>query len=313
MATRDWDSTFSQWARPPSKTERTRCDNAVKIIRNAIESHQTLGAELRRGLIMLFLQGSYRNRVNVRADSDVDVGVLYTGSFFARYPAGYSRASFGHGQATYTYSEFKGDLERALIDYLGAAAIQRGNKSIKLRETSYHVEADVAPFFEHQWYFDPHRDPFPGVELRPDNDPSERVINYPEALFSGWPKEHYENGRDKNDTTRRRYRGTVRILKKLRNEMEDSGCSVAKPIPGYLLECLVWNTPNSRFEKYQWDDRVQAVLVYLWSNTKDRDSCGTWREVDGIKYLFHVSQAWNLTQAHTFIDAAWDYVGFRGS
>ena len=311
MATRYWEETFVEWAQSPGKAERTRCDNAIGIIRNAINGHEVLGTALRRGEIKVFLQGSYRNRVNVRADSDVDVGVLYTESFFARYPEGYSGESFGHVDASYTYGQFKDDLEQALVNYLGASMVRRGNKSIRLRETSYHVEADAAAFFEHRRYFAKGRPPLPGVELRPDDKPWQGVVNFPEALFEGWPNAHYENGRDKNQATRRRYRGMVRILKKVRNEMDDAGYQAAKGIPGYLLECLTWNAPNSQFGHDSWDRRVQNVLSYLWSNTKEDNSCKDWREVDDVKYLFHTSQPWSRAQAHAFIDAAWDYVGVR--
>ena len=34
--TQDWESTFSQWAGPPAKTEEQRCENAINAIRNAI-------------------------------------------------------------------------------------------------------------------------------------------------------------------------------------------------------------------------------------------------------------------------------------
>lgn len=305
----DWEAALRQWARSPSQTERTRCDNAIRIIRNAIDAHWRLGPELRAHRIKVFTQGSYRNRVNVRADSDVDVGVLYSGAFFAQYPAGYDASYFRHVTATYTYQEFKDDLEGALIDRLGSTMVTRGNKSIRLRETSYHVEADAAPFFQHFWYLDPNRQPIPGVELRPDNRPLLRVVNYPEALFSGWPNEHYENGLEKNTATHRRYRGLVRILKNLRNKMDEAGSPAAKAVPGYLLECLTWNAPNASFASYTWSARVQAVLRYLWSSTMDEASCQAWREVDNIKLLFGPHQAWSRAQAHAFLDTAWDYVG----
>ena len=306
--TNNWESTFSQWAQSPGDAEQTRSDNAIKIIRNAIDRHVTLGPRLRSNSIKLFVQGSYRNRVNVRKDSDVDVGVLYKGTFFADYPAGYDRTSFDHVAATYSYRDFKNDIERALIDYLGEGMLTRGNKSIKVRETSYHVEADVAPFFEYRRYIDAAQPPIPGVELRPDNG-HKRVINFPEALFPAWPKEHYENGRDKNDATHRRYRGLVRILKNIRNRMEDSGYALATPIPGYLLECLTWNAPERCFSPSTWTARAQEVFSYLWSSTKHDASCIDWKEVDGIKPLFHSTQDWRRDQAHSFIDAARRYVG----
>ena len=309
--TRDLETTLSQWALSPSQSEQTRCDNAIKVVRNAINADETLGSKLREGLIKPFVQGSYRNRVNVRADSDVDVGVLYTGSFFADYPAGHGPSSFRHEPATYTFRQFKDDLERALIAYLGAPMVTRGNKAFKIRETSYHVKADAAPFFEHHLYTSLAAPAIPGVELRPDDYPDRRIINFPEALFSTWPNEHYENGRDKNRATYRRYRGIVRILKKVRNEMDESGHAVAKPIPGYLVECLTWNTPNACFDGYTWDARVQTVVAYLWSVTKDGTICSSWREVDNIKLLFDGLQPWTREQAHSFIDAARDYIGIR--
>ena len=188
----DWEATFTNWAQSPSLTEQTRCDNAVQIIRNAIGRHNVLGATLRSRSIRVFVQGSYRNRVNVRADSDVDVGVLYADSFFGMYPEGCDRESWGIAAATYRYGQFKDDLQQALSEYLGSPMVTRGNKSIKIRETSYHVEADAAPFFEHRTYSA--RDTYvPGVALRPDNS-ALPVVNYPEALFPSWPMEHYENG-----------------------------------------------------------------------------------------------------------------------
>ena len=129
----------------------------------------------------------------------------------------------------------------------------------------------------------------------------------------GWPSTplHYENSVSKNDDTSRRFKGAVRILKKIRNEMEESGSSSAKAIPGYLLECMIWNVPNAAFTGSTWDVRIQAMLQHIWSNTKDDTRCKSWCEVDDIKYLFHVSQPWTRQATHTFIDEACSYVGVR--
>ena len=133
---------------------------------------------------------------------------------------------------------------------------------------------------------------------------------FPERLLDYWPQTplHYENGNSKNTATSRHYRGLVRILKKIRYELEDAGSSSAKAIPGYLLECMTWNAPNETFAGATWSARVQAVLLYLWNNTKDDEACKTWLEVDGIKYLFHSSQPWTRAAANAFILQAWSYV-----
>ena len=142
---------------------------------------------------------------------------------------------------------------------------------------------------------------------------SHRIENYPERLVDYWPSSplHYENGIAKNDQTSRRFKGIVRILKKLRIELEDAGNAAAAAIPGYLVECLVWNSPNWCFGHNSWEDRVQSVLRYLWQNTQEPGLCDKWCEVDDIKYLFHVLQPWTRAKAHAFIDSTWDYVGVK--
>ena len=301
---RDWESAFSFWAQPPSKTEEQRSENAIRGIRNAVNS----SSKLNQRRIKVFIQGSYRNRVNVRQDSDVDLGVMLYDSFLAEYPEGKTRADFGNIPGDYPYPQFKNELEEALVNRFGRASVKRGNKAFNIRENTYHVEADVVPVFEFRQYWEGgnYR---AGVALVTDQD--RRIENYPERLVEYWPSTplHYENGNSKNTATRRRYRGLVRILKKIRNEMEDADFSSAKAVPGYLLECLCWNVPDAAFTGSTWDARVRAVLVDLWNKTKDDASCNSWCEVDGIKYLFRSSQPWTRAAAHAFIFDAWDYVG----
>jgi tRNA nucleotidyltransferase (CCA-adding enzyme) len=75
---RDWESTFSTWATGPSVSEQQRAENAENMIRSAIKN----SSKLQSRDIKVFTQGSYRNRVNVRKDSDVDVGILCYDTYF---------------------------------------------------------------------------------------------------------------------------------------------------------------------------------------------------------------------------------------
>ena len=304
--TRDWEKTFAFWAQSPGKTEQKRCENAVRAIRNAVDR----SSRLSKRNIRVFPQGSYRNRVNVRKESDVDVGVMCHDYFLSEYPHGKGNSDFGIVDVDYSFRRFKDELEEALVDYFGREAVHRGNKAFDIRENSYHVEADVAPFFEFRQYFES-RNYRCGVALAPDR--GGRVETYPERLLTSWPNInlHYENGVAKNDRTGKRYKGVVRVFKSLRNEMCGLGYASAKPIPGFLLECMVWNAPNNCFGHSTWDGDVQAVMLHLWSNTKDDDSCSNWCEVNNVKYLFHPSQPWTREQAHAFINDAWTYIGVR--
>jgi len=297
---RNWEQVFRVWGRPPSETEVDRCNNAVTVVKNAIRSYvgfATLDIEV-------FAQGSYRNGTNVRADSDVDVCVCCRDVCYSDLPDGVTNADVGLVDATYTYGEFKNDVEAALIAYLGQDAVSRGNKAFDLHENSYRVDADVVPTFEHRRY---RRKPgggfdyLSGTELRPDR--GDRIIN--------WHHQNYTNGTDKNGRTRQRFKKMVRVLKHLRNEMADNGVAAAKPIPSYLIECLVWNVPDPEFGHDMYSDDVRSILVSLYGSTKEHARCSEWGEVNELKYLFRTSQPWTQEEANSFVVAAWDYIGFE--
>ena len=295
--TRDWEAQFRDWAKPPGKTEEDRCNNAASAIRNAIKASDKLRA---RG-VSVFAQGSYRNNTNVRQDSDVDIGILCTDTFFFDLPQGTTRETFGMGPATYGYDQYKNEVEAALMNYFGRAAVTRGNKAFDIHETSYHVEADVAPFFEHRRY-SADGTYLEGVELRTDRE-GNRIIN--------WPEQHYANGCWKNNETRTRFKGIVRVLKALSNEMTEQRVS-GGDIPAFLIVCLVWNVPNDRFQNSTYTADVKAALVFLYEHTKTDDLCWEWREVSELKYLFRPAQKWTRAQANAFTVAAWNYAGLGG-
>lgn len=295
MLSRDWERAFRSWAGGPGSTEERHCENALNAVRDAIAN----SASLRIRDTEVFLQGSYRNRVNIRQDSDVDIGILCRDTFYHDLPDGQSADRYGFFPADYSYPQFKNEVEQALMNHFGRPSVHRGNKAFDIKENTYRVDADVAPFFEHRRYVAPGRY-HEGVELRPDK--GGRVIN--------WPKQHYDNGVSKNGTTSRRYKRIVRILKQIRNEMEDNRIATSKPVPGFLLECLVWNVPSDHFGNITYHADVRAALAFLFNNTMADSECSEWVEVSEFKYLFHSSQRWTRPQVHAFTDSAWDYIGF---
>ena len=100
---RDWESSFSLWAAPPSDTEQERCERVIRAIRTAVAR----SAKLQSRNILVFTQGSFRNRVNVRQESDVDVGVMLYDYFLAQYPEGKGNSDFGNYDVNYPFSQFK--------------------------------------------------------------------------------------------------------------------------------------------------------------------------------------------------------------
>jgi hypothetical protein len=293
---RDWESTFSGWAQPPGTTEQQRCANAERAIREAIAASD----KLNRRDIKVFVQGSYRNRVNVRQESDVDIGILCRDTFYFGLPEGRTREEFGlNTPATYGYAQFKNEVEEALVAHFGHAAVHRGNKAFDVRANSYRVDADVAPFFEYRRYTAPgswHE----GVKLLPDN--GGEVIN--------WPEQHYANGVAKNDRTSKAFKGVVRIFKRLCLEMREAGIPVAEETCGFLLECMTYNAPDGDFGSVSWHSRGRTVLAHLFNSTRTESDCSKWVEVSGLKWLFY-GQKWTWQQAHDWTAQAWEFIGYE--
>lgn len=294
---RDWESIFKSWATGPGKSEEERCENAVRGIRAAIAASPAL----QHRQTEVFVQGSYGNRVNVRRESDVDVGVVCRDTFFFDLPYGMSTSHFGIiSPPEYLYERFKNDIGEALVSRFGASAVQRGNKAFDVKDNTYRVDADVAPFFEHRVYL-PGGRYHQGVALLTDR--GERIVN--------WPDQHYRNGVAKNDRTQRRYKRVVRILKRLTIEMEASGAVREGRVPGFLIECLSYNVGDDHFGCDSYLATVRAVLAEIYHAGCPGGGGDRWSEASELKMLFGVQQAWILDDARDWAVAAWNYLGFE--
>ena len=294
-----WETTFESWGQPPSQAEQEKCENAELAVKKAIAASTVLA----KHNVEVFAQGSYANRTNVRQDSDVDICVLCTDVCFTMLMDGLTDTDVGLTSHPYTYLQFKDEVQKALVNSFGRAAVSRGNKAFDIHANSHRIDADVVPCFEHIRYFrwaDSSIGENHGTELRPDN--GGRVIN--------WPQQNYDNGVQKNSDTGRRFKSIVRIMKRLRNHMVDEGIASAKVTPSFLNECLVWNVPNDGFGHDTYTDDVRNTIAHLWNETRSIDTCGEWREISELKYLFR-GESWSREQVNTFLQAAWDRIGFK--
>ena len=205
-----------------------------------------------------------------------------------------------------TYREFKQLVGNALVNEFGKSSVTRGNKAFDIHQNTYRIDADVVPTLAHRRYqynsdgsyYD--IDPV-GVEFHPDD--GGKVIN--------WPDQTYANGVEKNARTGRRYKSAVRILKRLRNEMQDEKIAAANDIASFLIESLVWNAPDEAFQHEKLSDDIRYVLAHCFNNTLSDEKCNEWGEVNELKYLFRTIQPWTRQQAHDFLSAWWDYIGFK--
>lgn len=305
----DWSETFKRWAKPPSDTEETKASNAARMINDAVRETKILDG--RR--FSVYPTGSYRNNTNVRANSDVDVAIVLEEAFWYTLPPNVTAAHVGIGAGIVSYGlpEFRADLHRALAKQFGAD-VSLGNKTFDIAGNSYRLPADATPFLPHRTYIQAADGTWQyrvGVETRPVNDPNKRIIN--------WHQEHYDNGVAKNTATNRRFKRVTRILKRMRDHMRTNGVPEAKaasePIPSFLIECLVYNAPESSFNKQDgsYYEDVKAVITHMWNETKDDVRAAKLHEVNAQKPLFGSHQGWTRAHAHEFLLRAWGHGQFK--
>lgn len=290
------------WSKGPGATEADRCANAETAVRKAIKADDRLAALD----VSVSAQGSYRARTNVRQNSDVDICVRYNATFFPDYPKGTTKEDFGNVDGTMVFTDFKDMVQKALEDYFGKTGVTRGNKAFDVHENTYRIDTDVVPTFEHRRYTgklnaDGSHNYLPGVGFKPDN--GGHILN--------WPEQTYDNGVERNAAAGRQYKRVIRILKRLRDKMNDDGVAIAAKTPSFLIECLVWNADVVAFSKDTYTKMVRHVLADVWNRTRKDEDCLEWGEVNELKYLFRSAQPWTRTDANAFLQAAWDYIGYQ--
>lgn len=296
---RNWNSVLETWAQPPSQTEQERSGRAVRAIQKAVDN----SLQLQGRNIDTFVQGSYANGTNVRQDSDVDVCVMCASTFFYDLPPEITLQSIGSGPAHYTYPQYKNDVLSALAMQFKSHNLTQGKKAFHIRENTYRKVADAVACFEYRNYFYNHYGQLmyhPGTALVPDKE-SHFITNF--------PKQHYENGTAKDAATVGRFKLLVRIVKRLRNEMEENDYIVAKPIQSFLLESLAWNWPNEIYNAQStWSGMTKEFLAFVWGGTKIDGYCASWVEVNNIKPLFAQPNKWTRQQVNDFAVAAFHYI-----
>lgn len=270
----------------------TAAQKTYASIRQALAEIET------RRNVEIFLQGSYANATNIRADSDVDVVVMthvvFQGARERLEPA--TKAFYDSlPPSEYQLTDLRTEVTAALRAYYGASRVHPRNKCIQVDGTSGYVDADVVPCIEYRYFTKPDaditRDYVEGVSIKPLQ--GDRIINF--------PKEHIKNGQKKNSECSGRYKETVRQVKRLRNRAVDEGKLRDGIAPGYLLECMVYNAPASTFVA---DDSQRLTDVILWLKFASKagfSSC------DEIHELFRTDPGrFNVATAQEIIDALWD-------
>lgn len=290
---------LQSWTTPLSDTEKQRAENAIRMIRTAIDDNN----ELKRMSIEVFIQGSYANNTNVRSESDVDICVMLKDVFCGEYPYGKKREDYGFSASSLNYPRYRDMVKNALQMKFGSDYISDGNKSLKIDENTYHVKADVVPAFQlRNYYYQGSTDPNHYIEgIWFKSKLGEIVKNY--------PKEHISNGIKKNNGTNYEYKKLVRIMKHIRNDMVDDKKINGDIITSFLVECLVWNIPNSTItSRLTWTDTVKQAIVFLYNAIND-GAHKEWTEASKMLYLFR-GRKWTDQDAKQWLYDTWNYLGY---
>jgi hypothetical protein len=80
----------------------------------------------------VYFQGSYKNDTNIRGDGDVDVVAQLNSTFYSNL-SDEQKGILRLTSASYSWSDFKADVLKALKGYYGQNTVSEGNKSIKIR------------------------------------------------------------------------------------------------------------------------------------------------------------------------------------
>ena len=120
------EDTLQFWTSPLSNTEEQRVENTVSMIKNAVTGYD----ELSDFTMEIFAQGSYANNTNVRQNSDVDICIMLTSTFFGNYIDDKTAADYGFIDGSISYVDYKSLIIEALKAKFGNNAISIGNKCI---------------------------------------------------------------------------------------------------------------------------------------------------------------------------------------
>lgn len=294
---RNWESWLQTAAQPASATEEAKRDRTEQRIRQAIQVSNEIPTSVR-----VYVKGSYKTNTNVRQDADVDVCVEWTDSFYVStwgQTEGMGPAELRYTPTTnpMTPTDFRARVERALLRQFGSAMVDTsGDKAIDVAAGSNTLDADVVPCFKMHRYDTPDRYVV-GQRLFPKRG----------GWIDNFPQQNYDNGVAKNTATSRRYKQIVRCIKRLEAEFFEEG-RIPREYPGYLIECLVYNVPNWKFDHATLYTDMQLVLDYLWDATNSQEEADKLEEVNELLMIFRGRRDRVPKNAHAFIDTAWRHI-----
>ena len=232
-----------------------------------------------------YLQGSYRNYTNIRANSDVDL-VIESSAVCCSNLNENEKRHLGIGPGSYNYWDFRNEVLQALTSYYGTNSVDAsGQKSIKTASSNNRLAADAVPCITYRHY---HNLSIvaEGIAFQTPGS-NQWVINY--------PKLHFQNGAHKNQRANNRYKPAVRMFKNARERILGNNS-----YPSYFVECLLYNVPDDCFSNrfaYTYRDVVNFFLSQNSQNLAEY-----WCQNGQLRLFGDFSTQWDIPQAKDFIN-----------
>lgn len=270
-----------------------------ETIRNALNEHN---APFASRSFEIFLQGSYANYTNIWSDSDVDVVICLTSTYYEDITSLPDEDRRRHDAdwtgATYGYEEFRAEVVAWLKAKFGQG-VDGSGKAVFVPGNGNRRDADVLVCAQFRHYHSYSRsgseDYWNGVCFWPPG--RGRIVNY--------PKQHIANCTTKHQASGSRFKPTVRVLKNLRNAMVDAGFLQDGVAPSYFLEGMMWNVPENRYT-YSYQDTLIGAVRWLVDSDKTRLVCANnihwllreghsvcWSQASFDRFIASFNSYWN--------------------
>jgi hypothetical protein len=268
---------------------------SYRMIRDTLDS-----AKLEDLSYVIYPQGSYANKTNISADSDVDLVIALKSAFFANKEELTEREleeyEKHYQQASITWRRFR----EVVVDLLRTwYLVEEKSKCVKVRSNLIRLPADVLVALDHRHY-----KAFPGF-FDQIYIAGVQFYTADEVKIVNFPREHIQACTDKDRRVAGRYRPVVRIAKNVRNMLiaDDKTGLSAGSAPSYFLESLLWNVPDQCF-RGSLPQAYRNVVRWLRENP---DKLADMKFPNEMASLFGRAQdsVWDRSAARALIEALW--------
>ncbi|WP_148288020.1 nucleotidyltransferase domain-containing protein [Prochlorothrix hollandica] len=301
------ESQLATWSNKGADVTAKQTHEQIRNVLTSSNSVLTLTGYKEGRDYEIYLQGSYRNATNIRADSDVDILVQYNRA----YTHDFSLLSDAE-QSFLAINGFTGCPDpylHWLIFYNHVLAslkcklprqVNQGNKSLKIAKSANRLGVDVIPCIQHRKYYSLNNF-HQGMTLYTKQGMTLYTKNAALKIIN-FPKLHYQNGTYKNQSlTGERYKPTVRLFKNARLYLEEKGLIIKGSVPSYFLECLFYNVPDEKF-KPSLQSTYQETVLWLHQQFQSGVAKKFICQNEQLYLFGNKADHWNFYSAKCFVN-----------